>query len=76
MTSSSSTQEYTDRLIDAILDCLTQCAASEDTATCARDYVACLRNDPTWLACDTDRVERAILRSVELAESGSFKMWP
>jgi hypothetical protein len=71
----NSAQEYADRLIDTILQCLAECAAADDTGACARDFVTRLRNDPAWHASDTDRVERAVIRAVELGESGGYRMW-
>ena len=72
---SNTAQEYADRLIDAILECLAQCAAAEDSGACARNFVSRLRDDPTWHASDADRVERAVVRTVGLIEPGTFKMW-
>jgi hypothetical protein len=70
----SAAQEYADRLIDSIIECLAQCAAAEDTAACARNFVSRLRRDPTWLACDVDRVERSVLREVQFVEFSSLRM--
>jgi hypothetical protein len=67
-------QEYADRLIDTICECLHRCHAADDALDCAQAFVAQLRVDPTWRLSDTDRVERVVMRAVRSSEPGEVRL--
>lgn len=69
-----SAQQYADRLIETIRECLDQCSAADDASACAQDFISRLRKDPRWRAGDANRVERVVMRLVEAAELEGFRM--
>jgi hypothetical protein len=71
----SPAQKYADRLIDTIRDCLTECSTADDADACVQQFIARLRDDPTWQASDADRVERVVLRTVNVPEPNGLKLW-
>ena len=67
-------QNYADRLMDAICECLDRCQAADDAVECAQEFVAHLRSDASWRGADADRVERAVMRAVRPIETLDFKL--
>jgi hypothetical protein len=72
---SIATQEYADRLIDTISDCLMECLTASNAAAAVRDYIERLRNDPAWLAGDVDRVERVVMRAIRHVDRTKKRRW-
>ena len=66
-------QNYADRLIDTICECLDRCQEADDAVECAQEFVAQLRADKSWRTADADRVERAVMRTVLPIETLEFK---
>lgn len=64
----SPVQTYADRLIDTICECLNQCSAANDAGACAHGFISRLRVDPAWRPEDATRVERVVMRMVELVD--------
>lgn len=67
-------QDYADRLLDTICECLTHCSAADDAGACAQEFVSRLRSDPTWCPGDANRIERVVMRMVDLVEPTGFKL--